>query len=91
MEVDLDPSQDGIDGQGHRSRSNIKIEFFSLLSEKKVRCQGHQGQRSSLKVIGQGDQDHCRYQEQGQRKRSIRSGSKVKFEGQGHSEQGQSC
>ena len=35
---------------GQRSRSNIKIEFFSLLSEK-VRGQGP-GQRSSLKVIG---------------------------------------
>ncbi len=41
---------------GHRSRSNIKIVFFSLLSENEVKGQGHQGegQRSSLKVIGQG-------------------------------------
>ncbi len=66
-----------------RSRSNIKIVFFSLLCEKKVRGEGHQGQgqRSSLKVIGQGHQDQCHYKEQGQRKRSLRSRSKIKLEG----------
>ena len=48
---------------GQRSRSNIKIVFFSLLSENEVKGQGHQGQgqRSSLKVIGQGHQDQGRY------------------------------
>ena len=36
--------------------------------------QGHHGQsqRSSLKVIDQGHQDHCHYQEQDRRKRSLK-------------------
>ena len=61
MKVALDPSLDGMEGQGHRSKSNIKIVFFSLLPERdvKVRGQGHQGQdqmssslrsRSEIKV-----------------------------------------
>ena len=82
---------------GQCSRSNMRIEFFSLLSKKvrghghqgqrsclKVIAQGHQGQRSCLKVIGQGHQEQCHYQEQGQRKMSLRSRSKIKFEDQGH-------
>ncbi len=57
MEVDLDPGRMGLKVKdiGQSSRSNIKMVFSSLLSENEVKgqgCQG-QGQRSSLKVIGQ--------------------------------------
>ncbi len=78
MEVDLEPRSNGIEGQGHRS--NIKIVFFSLLSENEVRGQGHQGQRSSLKVIGQDHQDQDHYL----KKRSEVKVVKVKVRVQGH-------
>ncbi len=76
MEVDLDPSLDGIEGQGRRSRSNMKIMFFSLLIEKevKVRREG-QRSRSKSKVIGQG---HCQ-----ERKSELKVGM-VKVKSQGH-------
>ncbi len=46
MKIDLDHGQDRIEGQGRRSksRSYMNIVFFSQLSEKGVKGQGHQGQ-----------------------------------------------
>ncbi len=56
--------------------------FFSLLSENEVKGQGHrvQGQRSGLKVIGQGHQDLGHYL----KKRSGVKVVKVKGRVQGH-------
>ncbi len=48
---------------GQRSRSNIKIVFFSLLSENEMKGHQSQGQMSSFKVVGQGHQDQGHYLE----------------------------
>ncbi len=52
----LTPARMGMKAKVIGQRSNIKIVFFSVLSEKKVRGQGDQGQgqKSSLKVTYQG-------------------------------------
>ena len=57
MEVDLDPSYNGIEGQGHRSRSNMKIVSFCLVLEK------DRGQVKVTKIMSQGH--HIRRQSQG--------------------------
>ncbi len=58
MEVDLDPSLDGNEGQGHRSKVKVKHQnyVFSLLSKirsevkvTKAKGQGHQDQDHYLK------------------------------------------
>ena len=46
MKVDLDPSLDGIEGQGRRSKVKVKVTEVKAL-----------GQSSMSKVIGLGHQD----------------------------------
>ena len=72
MEVDLDPSLDGIEGQGRRSK--VKVKHENHVFQPSTRKRG-QGQRSRLKVKFKG------HKSRSPQLRSL-SGKEVRVKGQ---------
>ncbi len=67
MEVDLDPSLDGIEGQGHRSKVKVKHENHVFQPSTRKGGQGQRSQRSGSRSQGQGRRSRSKVVGQGQR------------------------